>query len=141
MVLYGFHREPALPSHIGAAAKHVLTGEVAPLALLLLRKAEMFARLWTATVWPSVLLILIALFRYAVYHASWEAASWRKRYAGLWAPLRGLVGGAVVGMVTNDSGMVVAAMMFWFALVPAVLFWLEDDERTMEEFAREFAEG
>lgn len=128
-----FNQLTVAPTHIGAAANSVLTGGAEELLRIFTRKSDMFTRLLFSSALPMLLLAGVLVFGFFVRKQKTLASERGERYTPLWTALAGLLGGAVVGLFTNDSGIVVVAMMFLFALLPALLMWLEEEQRQLRE--------
>jgi hypothetical protein len=118
----------APPSHIGAAADQVLSGGLEELLHIFTRKSDMFVRLLFSSIWPAVLMLLFAVFAYALFVTPpKETGVWQARYPYYKTVVGGMLSGGVVGLFTNDSGIVVLGMVFLFALFPTLLIWLETE--------------
>ncbi|ASS76610.1 hypothetical protein CIG75_17650 [Tumebacillus algifaecis] len=119
----------APPSHIGAAAGQVLTGGFEEMARIFARKSDMFVRLLFSSIWPTVFLLFLSLFVYLLYRD--QKRAWQTRYPEYRSVIGGMLTGAVVGLFTNDSGIVVLGLISLFALFPTMLIWLELDTGPM----------
>jgi len=126
-VLLLLNQEAAAPSHIGMAAHQVMAGGFEALTRILTRKLDMVARLFTLSAGPVVVLVMLGVFAYALWGRDGWLLAWRQRYNAFFKMVGALIGGAVVAMLTNDSGVVVAALMFLFAVVPTLLIGLEQE--------------
>lgn len=113
------------PSHIAAATHQVINGGGIEVLRILARKTDMVRRLFTATIWPTVLLFLIAGFAWRLFLPSARETRWNGPYAPFVRSFAALLGGAGIGLVTNDSGIVVAALMFLYTAFPGLLLWLD----------------
>jgi uncharacterized membrane protein YfcA len=82
-----------------------------------------------------LLLILIGFAAFLSTPLS-RKAEWRREHAAYWQGIATLTGGAVIGLLTNDSGISVAAMMLLFAMFPALLLWLEVERETAQQLHR-----
>ncbi len=121
-----FNLPSAPPSHIGAAAGQVLTGGALEMVHILARKSDMFVRLLFSSVWPPLFLLVLSLFAYALFTPSLlPKRVWHERDRPYRTAVGGMLCGAMIGLFTNDSGIVVLAMMSLFALFPTLLIWLE----------------
>lgn len=127
-LLFLLNQPSGAPSHIGMTAHLVLEGGADEMMRVLSRKSDMFVRLFTLTVWPSVLLALLVLFALFLTHPVTKGRWWYGRHLPYWRTTLGMLGGAGVGLFTNDSGVVVAAMILLFALFPVLLVLLEPEQ-------------
>ncbi|TCP55941.1 hypothetical protein EV586_103600 [Tumebacillus sp. BK434] len=128
VILFLLNQPSAPPSHIGAAAGQVLSGGLEEMSRIFARKSDMFVRLLFSSVWPSLFLLLLALFAYVLFApGEHEKRAWQTRYPEFRTAVGGMLAGSLVGMLTNDSGIVVLAMMSLFALFPTLLIWLEGE--------------
>jgi hypothetical protein len=127
------------PSHIGAATHLVLQGGAPEVWRILARKGEMFRRLLFSSIWPTALLGVQAFLLWWLTCAPNRTASWRQRSPHLVTALTAGAGGGIIGLFTNDSGIVVLAMMSLFASFPLFLIWLEGEEEIEAGFLRRSA--
>ena len=132
-LLFLLNQTAAHPSHIGAATHQVLAGGMQEALRIMARKSDMFVRLFTSSIWPTVLLALLGWF------ASYAHRSRGRTHGALRTVIGSLAGGAVVGLCTNDSGVVVVAMMMIFSLLPTLLIWLEEEAAVIEQWSRHAA--
>ncbi|MGB8955111.1 MAG: hypothetical protein WCC10_07040 [Tumebacillaceae bacterium] len=132
-LLFLLNQTAAHPSHIGAATHQMLEGGLQEALRIVARKSDMFGRLFTSSIWPTVLLVLLGWF------ASYTHRSRGRTHGALRTVIGSLVGGAVVGLCTNDSGIVVVAMMMIFSLLPTLLIWLEEEAEVIEQWSRQGA--
>ena len=132
-LLFLLNQAAAQPSHIGAATHQVLAGGMQEALRILARKSDMFVRLFTSSIWPTVLLALLGWF------ASYTHRSHGRTHGVLRKVIGSLIGGAVVGLCTNDSGIVVVAMMMIFSLLPTLLIWLEEEAAVIENWEKGIA--
>ncbi|ARU61364.1 hypothetical protein CBW65_10405 [Tumebacillus avium] len=128
VILLLLNQPSAQPSHIGAAAGQVLSGGFDEMSRIFARKSDMFVRLLFSSVWPSLFLLLLSLFAYVLFApGGHEKRAWQTRYPYYRTAVGGMLAGSLVGMLTNDSGIVVLGMMSLFALFPTLLIWLETE--------------
>ncbi|HEU4963720.1 MAG TPA: hypothetical protein VFV52_07640, partial [Bacilli bacterium] len=133
VILFFNQLTSASPSHIGAAASQVLTGGLQEAARILARKSDMFTRILFSSYAPWLLLAGVLVFHRIVSKQKRRAHQRGERYAPFWSMIASMLGGAVVGLFTNDSGIVVVAMLFLFGLFPALLMWLEEDQEIEQD--------
>jgi hypothetical protein len=95
------------------------------LAQIALRKLDMVSRLFFLSVGPAVVLVALGVFSYALWGRQGWLQSWRRQSDTFFKVIGAMIGGAVVGLLTNDSGIVVAAFLFMFAVIPTLLLGLE----------------
>lgn len=126
-ILLLLNQPTATPSHIGMAAHQVMSGGFEELTRILMRKLDMVTRLFTLSVGPLLVLVMLGVFAYALWGQKGWLQSWQQRYSSFFKMVGALIGGAVVAMLTNDSGVVVAALMFLFAAIPTLLIGLEQE--------------
>lgn len=126
-ILLLLNQEAATPSHIGMAAHQVMSGGFVELTRILTRKLDMVTRLFTLSAGPVVVLVMLGVFAYALWGRAGWLRSWQGHYNAFFNMIGSLIGGAVVAMLTNDSGVVVAALMFLFAVIPTLLIGLEQE--------------
>ncbi|RJQ54394.1 MAG: hypothetical protein C4521_06045 [Actinobacteria bacterium] len=130
--LYDAARPPEAATHIGRSAR-LITGENgrAELFLLLYRKAHSNIKVMAKMQWSYVLLLILAvLAMLRVKPRGLFAETLRRRPGIAAATTGGLVGGAV-GFLTEDSGVVIPALIMMF-VGAAILFAMVDTKQELQ---------
>lgn len=128
LLLFYLNEMTTTPSHIGAAARQVWNGGLPEALRILTRKSDLFLHAFRSSIWPSVLVAALGGFAWFLQTPLSQRAKWRQVYAANWTGIGAVVEGAVLGMLVNDTGVVVAAMMLLYAVYPALLIWLEVEQ-------------
>lgn len=126
---YDMSRPPDLQTHIGRAAEQVLSGGPSEAATIIFRKAEMNIKLIKYTVWTRVLLVILAAFSVFMYFPRGVMMRIRDANPVIFKGLFGILIAAAVGLVINDSGIVVAATTSIYLAVPVLLMVMDEIEK------------
>lgn len=126
---YDMNRPPELQSHIGRAAEQIATGGWKELYTIASRKAAMNIKLIKYTIWSRVFLVILLVLSLLVYRPVGAVKKLMLEYPCIVKGFAGIIAGALVGLVVNDSGIVAASTTSIYLIVPLLLFMLNFSEK------------
>ncbi|HOV43299.1 MAG TPA: hypothetical protein PLE01_05210 [Syntrophothermus lipocalidus] len=118
MAALDMQRPPELQSHIGRAANMIISGGWTEAYGIITRKLAMNIKLIRYTIWSRVFLVSLATLAVLLYRPHGVIKSIGEEYPYVLRGLVGVVTGAFVALVFNDSGIVAAATTTIFAASP-----------------------
>lgn len=125
-----FLRGAEQQSHIGRAARLVFTGGFAQgleeAYNILSRKVAMNWKLLKYTIWSRVFLATLGGFALLFFRPVGQMPEFKQQYPDLFRGFVGIILGAIVALIVNDSGVVAAATTMIFAGLPLMYIFLED---------------
>lgn len=130
LTLFDFLRGAEQQSHIGRAARLVFTG--GPLQGLqeafniIERKVSMNWKLLRYTIWSRVFLATLGGFALLFYLPVGRMQAFKLRCPDLFRGFVGIIIGAIVALIVNDSGVVAAATTMIFAGLPLMYIYLQE---------------
>ncbi|MGE5372480.1 MAG: hypothetical protein ACM3QZ_10880 [Solirubrobacterales bacterium] len=127
LTIFDMNRPPELQTHIGRAANQIATGGWQEALTIIQRKAAMNLKLIKYTVWTRVFLVFLAGLMVLIFRPLGVMAALRDRYPVLFKGFAGIVTGAAVGLMINDSGIVTAATTAIYIVIPIVLLILQNE--------------
>ncbi|NLW43944.1 MAG: hypothetical protein GXY92_02025 [Syntrophomonadaceae bacterium] len=133
LVLFDLSRPPDLQSHVGRAANQVLTGGWQEALTIILRKASMNLKLIRYTIWSRVFLAVLAALVVLIYQPSGAMSRLKAECPRLFQGFSGILVGAVVGLIVNDSGIVAAATTSIYIIAPVLLLIFSQSEEPCQE--------
>jgi hypothetical protein len=128
LAAFDLNRPPELQSHIGRAANQVLAGGWREALTIITRKASMNFKLMRYTVWSKVFLAMLAALVILIYRPVGAMSRIKSDYPRLFQGFSGILVGAVVGLIVNDSGIVAAATTSIYMIAPVLLLILSQDD-------------
>lgn len=124
LAVFDLSRPPELQSHIGRATNQVLSGGWQEALTIIIRKASMNLKLIRYTVWSKVFLAILVALVILVYRPVGAMSRIKSDYPRLFQGFSGILVGAVVGLIVNDSGIVAAATTSIYVIAPLLLLIL-----------------
>jgi hypothetical protein len=106
-------RPPADRTHLGRFVERLLDGEA---SIILERKLRANLELFTASIWPTVLVVLLVGVAVLLWQRREQAAQLLRPRLAERAFLGGLATVALLGVLLNDSGVAVPAVMLTVAV-------------------------
>ncbi len=133
LVIFDLSRPPELQSHVARAANQILSGGWQEALTIILRKASMNLKLIRFTIWSRVFLAVLAALVILLYRPT--GAMWRlqSECPRLFQGFSGILVGAVVGLIVNDSGIVAAATTSIYIIAPVLLLIFSQSEEPCQE--------
>ncbi|MDQ7790611.1 MAG: hypothetical protein RDV00_00580 [Clostridia bacterium] len=130
LTVLDFMRGAEQQSHIGRAARLVFTGGLVQgleeAYNILNRKFAMNWKLLKYTIWSRVFLATLGGFALLFFLPVGQMQEFKQRYPDLYRGFVGIILGAIVALIVNDSGVVAAATTMIFAGLPLMYIFLED---------------
>ena len=122
--VYDMSRPVELQSHIGRAAHQVLSGGWEEAWTIISRKLGMNIKLIRSTIWSWVFMVMLLVLALLVYRPLGAMKQLRKDKPYIVKAFGGIITGALVGLVINDSGIVAASTTSIYLVVPLLLLIL-----------------
>jgi len=135
LIAVDLSRPPELQSHVGRAATQIIDGGWREALTIIARKGSMNLKLMRYTVWSRVFLAMLAALVILIYRPVGAMSRIKSDYPRLFQGFAGIVVGAVVGLVVNDSGIVAAATTSIYVIAPILLLMLNQNPGAGEETA------
>ncbi|MGE5417786.1 MAG: hypothetical protein ACM3UZ_13695 [Acidobacteriota bacterium] len=124
-VVYDVSRPPELQSHIGRAASQIISEGPSAAFTIIDRKVGTNIKLIRYTVWTRVFLVILLALIVLVYRPRGAMARLRDAYPILFKGFAGILTASVIGLIINDSGIVVAATISIFVAVPTLILIMD----------------
>jgi len=121
---FDMHRAPELQSHIGRAANQIALNGWHEGLIIIQRKLGMNLKLIRYTIWSWVFIVTLLVLALLVYRPIGAMGRLRKERPYLVNGFAGIITGAVVGLIVNDSGIVAASTTSIYLVVPLLLLML-----------------
>ncbi|GAB6157808.1 membrane protein [Desulfotomaculum varum] len=125
-IAFDLTRPPDLRSHMGTTASLILQSGPAQAIDIIQRKWAMNMKLLRYTVWSRVLLASLGVLALLFYRPRGVMENIRVKYPYLFKGFVGVVTGAIVAFLVNDSGVVAAATTMIFGAPPLVYLVLTE---------------
>lgn len=130
LTLFDFLRSADQQSHIGRAAGLVFGGGslqgLQEAVNIIVRKVSMNWKLLKHTIWSRVFLAMLGGFALLFYLPAGRMEAFKRRSPDLFRGFVGIITGAIVALIVNDSGVVAAATTMIFAGLPLMYIYLHD---------------
>jgi len=133
--LIGFelHKPVEMQSHLGRAFNQVIQGGPEELWTILLRKASMNIKLIRYTIWSRVFLVMFLVLSLLVFRPVGALKQLLQERPILIKGFAGLITGAVIALIINDSGIVATSTTCIYLVIPLLLLMFEIQEKKTEE--------
>lgn len=126
LVAFDISRPPELQSHIGRAASQIVTGGWQEAFTIIARKLGMNIKLIRYTIWSRVFLVMLGALMLLIFRPVGATAILRDKNPALFKGFAGIITGAFIGLIINDSGIVAAATTSIYIAVPVLLLLIND---------------
>ncbi len=103
-------------SHIGRAVNHLFQGDFTTVFLTIIRKIKMNLRLIQVSSWSKVLITSLIVIGLLLHKNSFKKL--KVQYVYLFYSFYGIIAGAFVSLIVNDSGIVAASTMIVYVAIP-----------------------
>lgn len=130
LAIFDMNRDVEAQSHLGRFANNIASGGFPVLVDMFRRKIEMNIKLMRYTIWSRVFLAMLAALMVSFYRPVGLMQKVRKSHPYIFRGLLGILVGAFVALIVNDSGIVAAATMMIFGMAP--LIYLMGREREQD---------
>lgn len=133
LTFYDMSRPLQLETHIGRAANQIATGGIQQAFLIISRKLGVNAKLIRYTIWSRVFIVMLGVLALLVYRPVGAMAKIRAQRPQIIKGFAGIVTGAIIGLIINDSGIVVAATTSIYMAVPLLLLMTNLQRNSVKE--------
>jgi len=113
-------------SHIGRAMDQLVAGHFDAIGGIIWRKLMMNMHLIGVSVWSKALLVSLLVMAVLLMKPAGLFRRWQEAHSALMHGLSAIAAGAIVALLVNDSGIVAAATMMVFAVIPMLLIRLHE---------------
>ncbi len=111
---YDMSRPLELQTHIGRAANQIAAGGWQEMFLIISRKIGMNLKLIRYTIWSYVFIVILLVISLLVYRPVGAMRQLRQQHPDMIKGFAGIITGAIVGLLINDSGIVAASTISLF---------------------------
>ncbi|HHW62014.1 MAG TPA: hypothetical protein GX404_08930 [Syntrophomonadaceae bacterium] len=112
-------------THIGRAAQQIIDGGAEQGLIIALRKASMNIKLIKYTIWSRVFIAILLVITILVYRPVGALKELLNRVPYIMKGMAGIVVGAIIALLINDSGIVAASTTSIYLIVPLLLLMLD----------------
>lgn len=130
---YDMSRPLELQTHIGRAANQIMAGGWQEMFLIISRKLGMNLKLIRYTIWSYVFIVMLLVLSLLVYRPVGAMGQLRQKYPYISKGFAGIITGAIVALLINDSGIVAASTVSIYLVVPLLLMMLNIEIKEEEE--------
>lgn len=141
LTIFDLSRPPELQSHVGRAANQVLAGGWQEALTIIIRKASMNLKLMRYTIWSKVFLLILAALVILIYRPSGAMSRLKAECPRLFQGFSGILVGAIVGLIVNDSGIVAAATTSIYIIAPILLLIISQSDVPCEDLTAQESES
>ena len=125
--LYDMTRPLELQSHIGRAANQILLGGWSEAGTIITRKAAMNIKLIGSTIWSWVFMVTLLVLALLVFRPVGALQQLGQDKPYMVKACGGIITGALVALVINDSGIVAASTTSIYLVVPLLILMLHHE--------------
>lgn len=122
--IYDMGRPVELQTHIGRAANQIMAGGWNEGWIIITRKLGMNIKLIRYTIWSWVFMVMLVVLSLLVYRPVGAMKELRQRKPFIVKSFGGIITGALIGLVVNDSGIVAASTTSIYLIVPILILML-----------------
>lgn len=133
---YDMGRAPEVQTHIGRAAHQIAVGGWNEGLTIITRKLGMNIKLIRYTIWSWVFIIMLLVLSLLVYRPVGAMKQLRQDKPYVVKGFGGIITGALIGLVVNDSGIVAASTTSIYLVVPLLLLMLYQQFTTRSSLNR-----
>jgi len=130
---YDMIRAPELQTHLGRAANQIAAGGLTEGLTIITRKLAMNLKLIRYTIWSWVFIVILLVMSLLVYRPVGAMMKLRQEKPYIVKGFGGIIAGALVGLVINDSGIVAASTTSIYLVVMMILLMLKQQRRRVIE--------
>lgn len=124
LTIYDMYRPVELQSHIGRAANQIAAGGWPAAMTIITRKLSMNLKLIRYTIWSYFFIVTLLILPLLVYRPVGAMMQLRNEHPHIVKGFIGTIVGAVVALIINDSGIIEAATISVYLVVPLLLLTL-----------------
>lgn len=138
LIGYELYKPVEMQSHLGRAFNQVIQGGSEELWAILLRKASMNIKLIRYTIWSRVFLVMFLVLSLLVFRPVGALRQLLQERPVLIKGFAGLITGAVIALIINDSGIVATSTTCIYLVIPLLLlmFNMQQEESTEDSPSR-----
>ena len=125
LIGYEMQRPVELQTHLGRAFHQVSSGGLEQFLTIASRKVNMNITLIKYTIWSRVFLVMFAVLSLLVFRPVGALEQLLKKRPILVKGFLGIITGAVIGLIINDSGIVATSTTCIYLIIPILLLMLE----------------
>ncbi len=128
-------KEDGAQTHLGRAWSSAAEGGISELWLIVVRKAETNMRILTRTNWSYLLIAVVGFLAFMRWRPQGDFAETLRENPAFSAAMAGCLAGGAVAYVTEDSGIVIPALMVLYvgtAILYLMLGRLEREKRVVQ---------
>ncbi|MEA1960432.1 MAG: hypothetical protein U9N81_03935 [Bacillota bacterium] len=129
--IYDVHRPIELQSHIGRAVTSILDGGWQQAGIIISRKAAMNIKLIKYTIWSRVFIVILFALIILLVRPVGAMRKLRQKRPYLVKGFAGIIAGSLVGLIVNDSGIVLASTASIYLVVPLLLLMLQQQRNKL----------
>lgn len=130
---YELHRPAEMQTHLGRTFSHILSGGWGQFWIIAARKVNMNITLIRYTIWSRVFLVMFAVLSLLVFRPVGALKQLLRSRTILVKGFLGIISGALIGLIINDSGIVATSTTCIYLVIPLLLLMLEmQHEETTE---------
>lgn len=122
--LYDMTRPLELQSHIGRAANQILLGGWSEAGTIITRKAAMNIKLIGSTIWSWVFMVTLLVLALLVFRPVGAMQQLGQDKPYMVKACGGIITGALIALIINDSGIVAASTTSIYLVVPLLILIL-----------------
>ncbi len=130
---YDMIRAPELQTHLGRAANQIAAGGLNEGLTIIARKLAMNLKLIRYTIWSWVFIVILLVMSLLVYRPVGAMMRLRQEKPYIVKGFGGIIAGALVGLVINDSGIVAASTISIYLVVIMILLMLKQQRKWFTE--------
>lgn len=134
LTIYDMNRPAELQTHIGRAANQIMLGGWKEGLTIISRKLGMNIKLIRYTIWSRVFLAMLVVLALLVYRPVGAMRKLRQQHPYIIKGFAGIISGAIVGLIVNDSGIVAAATTSIYIVVPMLLLMFELQQKPVKGY-------
>ncbi len=126
---YDVHRPVELQSHVGRAVSQIMQGGWQQALIIVTRKLAMNLKLIRYTAWSRVFIAFLLVLPVLLIRPVGAMKEFRQEHPYLVKGFGGIIAGALVALLVNDSGIVAASTTSIYLAVPLLLLMLNQQRR------------
>jgi hypothetical protein len=132
LTLYDMSRPVEMQTHIGRAAHQIISGGWKEGIIIIARKLGMNFKLIRYTIWSRVFLVMLGVLALLIYRPVGAMEKIRLQRPRIIKGFAGILTGAIVGLIINDSGIVAAATTSIYMVIPLLLLMMNLQKKPVD---------